>query len=51
MNLGRTPAGMESGSAMMNFLGMGNVAHTALEDARNTALMYLKLIAKIRQGD
>mgnify|MGYP003390393381 CR=1 FL=1 len=51
MNLGLIPAGMESGSAMMNFLGMGNVAHTALEDARNTALMYLKLIAKIRQGD
>lgn len=50
MDLGLVPDGMESGSAMMNYLGMGSVAHTALEDARNTALMYLKLIEKIRQN-
>lgn len=49
MDLKLIPEGMESGSAMMNYLGLGNVAHTALEDARNTALMYLKLIEKIRK--
>jgi len=48
MDLGLIPAGMESGSTMMSYLGMGAVAHTALEDARNTALMYIKLIEKIR---
>lgn len=48
MDLGLLPAGMESGSAMMRYLGLGDVAHTALEDARNTALMYLKLVEKIR---
>lgn len=51
MDLNLVPAGMESGSAMMSYLGMGSVAHTALEDARNTALMYLKLIEKIRQRE
>jgi hypothetical protein len=25
---------------------MGSVAHTALEDAKNTAIMYLKLLDK-----
>lgn len=49
MDLGLIPLGMESGSTMMNYLGMGEVAHTALEDARNTAIMYMKLIEKIRQ--
>ena len=43
---GFLPMGMDSGSNMMNHLGMGEVAHTALEDARNTAIMYLKLIEK-----
>lgn len=33
-----------SGSKLMNHLHMGNVAHTALEDAQNTALMYFKLL-------
>jgi DNA polymerase-3 subunit epsilon len=40
------PQGMDSGTNLMNFLGMGDVAHTALEDAKNTAIMYLKLIDK-----
>lgn len=40
------PQGMDSGTNLMNFLGMGSVAHTALEDAKNTAIMYLKLIDK-----
>lgn len=35
---------MESGTALMNFLGMGDVCHTALEDSINTAKMYLKLL-------
>lgn len=52
MDLGLLPAGMESGSALMSYLGLGSVAHTALEDARNTALMYLRLIEKVgTQGD
>lgn len=38
------PKECSSGSYLMNFLGMGEVKHTALEDARNTALMYLKLL-------
>ncbi len=38
------PKECSSGSYLMNFLGMGDVKHTALEDARNTALMYLKLL-------
>lgn len=38
------PPECESGSQLMTFLGMGDVAHTALEDAENTALMYLKIL-------
>ncbi len=38
------PKECSSGSYLMKYLGMGEVKHTALEDARNTALMYLKLI-------
>jgi oligoribonuclease (3'-5' exoribonuclease) len=48
MDLGLLPPGMESGSVMMKYLGLGDVAHTALEDARNTAIMYLKIIDKIK---
>jgi DNA polymerase-3 subunit epsilon len=33
------PEGMDSGTKLMDFLGMGDVAHTALEDAINTARM------------
>lgn len=40
------PQGMDSGTNLMNHLGMGEVAHTALEDAKNTAIMYLKLLDK-----
>ncbi len=46
IDLGLLPMGMDSGTNMMNYLGMGDVAHTALEDARNTAIMYLKLLDK-----
>lgn len=46
IDLGLLPMGMDSGSNMMNYLNMGEVAHTALEDAKNTAIMYLKLLDK-----
>ncbi len=45
IDLKMIPAECSSGSHLMKFLGMGEVKHTALEDAKNTALMYLKLIA------
>ncbi len=38
------PAECESGSKLMSHLDMGEVAHTALEDAINTAIMYFKLM-------
>jgi DNA polymerase-3 subunit epsilon len=37
------PQECTSGSYLMKHLGLGDVCHTALEDARNTALMYLKI--------
>lgn len=43
------PIGSDSGEKLMNFLGMGNVKHTALEDAKNTALMYFELIKRFRK--
>ena len=44
MNL--LPSEATSGSFLMNYLEMGEVEHTALEDAVNTAIMYLKLLKK-----
>ena len=44
---GLLPVDCSTGSGLMKHLGLGEVAHTALEDARNTAIMYLKLIGKI----
>jgi len=44
IDMNHIPAECESGSKLMEFLGMGEVAHTALEDAVNTALMYFKLM-------
>ncbi len=41
---GIIPKACQSGSALMQHLEMGHVCHTALEDARNTAIMYLKLL-------
>lgn len=46
IDMGLLPQGMDSGTNLMNYLGMGEVAHTALEDAKNTAIMYLKLLEK-----
>ncbi len=46
VDLGLLPADSDSGSVLMDYFGMGEVAHTALEDARNTAILYLKLLKK-----
>lgn len=46
IDMGILPEGMESGSNLMNYLDMGEVCHTALEDAVNTALMYIKILEK-----
>jgi DNA polymerase-3 subunit epsilon len=40
------PPETKSGSQLMKHLAMGDVAHTALEDAVNTAKMYFKLMDK-----
>lgn len=44
IDLGYLPQACQSGSELMKYLEMGEVCHTALEDARNTAKMYLKLL-------
>lgn len=44
IDMGFIPAECESGSKLMKYLKMGDVAHTALEDAVNTAIMYFKLL-------
>ena len=46
MDLKMLPEGAERGSVIMKHLGFGEVAHNALDDARNTALMYLKILSK-----
>ena len=46
IDLGKLPAETVSGSALMKYLGMGEVAHTALADAKNTAIMYNELLKK-----
>lgn len=44
IDLGFLPSKCSSGSELMKHLKMGEVCHTALEDAKNTAIMYLKLL-------
>jgi DNA polymerase-3 subunit epsilon len=46
IDMGLMDKGMDSGANLMAFLNMGDVCHTALEDAVNTADMYLKLLTK-----
>lgn len=46
IDMGLLDKGMDSGSKLMQMLNMGEVCHTALEDAVNTAKMYLKLLNK-----
>lgn len=51
IDMGLLPLGSDSGSKLMNYLGMGEVAHTALEDAINTAIMYLKILEKVKAAN
>lgn len=44
IDLNMIPKECSSGSKLMSYLNMGEVKHTALEDAKNTALMYLKIL-------
>lgn len=44
IDLNYLPSECSSGSHLMRHLGMGEVKHTALEDAKNTALMYIKIL-------
>ena len=46
IDLGHLPEKCTSGSELMRTLGQGDVAHTALEDAVNTAKMYLEIIKR-----
>ncbi len=48
IDLKMLPPECESGSALMNYLGYGEVAHTALADSKNTAKMYFKILDKFR---
>jgi len=41
------PSDCVSGSGLMRYLGMGDVAHTAMEDAVNTAKMYLSMMERL----
>lgn len=49
VDLGYIPSRCTSGSELMKYLKMGEVCHTALEDANNTAIMYLKLLEKFKK--
>jgi DNA polymerase-3 subunit epsilon len=44
------PTECSSGSHLMRHLGMGEVKHTALEDAKNTAFMYIKILEMFSQA-
>lgn len=46
IDLGHLPEKCTSGSELMRTLGQGDVAHTALEDAINTAKMYIEIIKR-----
>lgn len=47
IDMGLLKKGMDSGQALMDHLKMGEVSHTALEDAVSTAKMYLKLLSAL----
>lgn len=42
------PEGMDSGTNIMEYFGLGDVAHTALEDAINTAKLLFKIMDKVK---
>lgn len=46
IDMGLLEKGMDSGNKLMEYFGMGDVSHTALEDAINTAQMYFNLLDK-----
>lgn len=48
IDMGLLGAGMDSGNKLMSFFNMGEVAHTALEDAINTVKLYFKLLEKFQ---
>lgn len=49
IDLDLLPEGSASGSKLMSHLGMGDVAHNALDDAVNTAKMYFLLIDRYKK--
>ena len=46
VDMGHLAPEMVSGSELMKFLGMGEVAHNALDDSVNTAKMYFELLKR-----
>lgn len=48
IDMGLLGPGMDSGNKLMQYFDMGDVSHTALEDAINTAKIYLKLLKKFK---
>ena len=48
IDMGLLQKGMDSGSNLMKMFNMGDVSHTALEDAVNTAIMYIELLKKFK---
>ncbi len=49
IDMGKLPAECVGGSYLMKHLGFGEVMHTALEDAVNTAKMYLKILDLLKK--
>lgn len=49
IDLGYLPPDHHSSSMLMQYCQMGEVAHTALEDAINTAAIYFKLLSKFKK--
>lgn len=47
MDMNLLPQGCDSGDKISNFIGLGDVAHTALEDSINMAKIYLGLLDKL----
>jgi DNA polymerase-3 subunit epsilon len=50
IDMGKLPKGSDGSSGLMKFLNMGEVSHTALDDAKNTALMYLELLRRLKKS-
>lgn len=48
IDMGLLEKGMDSGAKLMEKFGMGEVCHTALEDAVNTAKMYFKILESVK---